>query len=318
MTTGSALQAALAYGEQGWAVFPLHSILAGRCSCRRPTCAHPAKHPMTRHGLHEATTDPAVIRGWWGRWPWANIGVTTGAVSNLVVVDVDPAKGGSESVTRLQSLMGSLPVTLTAATGGGGWHLFFAHPGVQVRNSAGHLPGVVEPLPGVDLRGDGGYVVAAPSRHVSGGAYRWADPAAVPAPAPAWLRPATPNVFPTGGPARMAPERGGSRYGFAALDAELADLRAAPLGDRNNRLNRAAFSLGMLTAGGELDPALVEDELAAAAADVGLGETEARASIRSGLIAGAREPRHRPLSTPATSRTHVASDHRPPRTSRSR
>jgi hypothetical protein len=125
-------------------------------------------------------------------------------------------------------------------------------------------------------------------------------------------------MFPTGGAARPAPERGASRYGLAALRAELADVRAAPLGDRNNRLNRAAFCLGMLTAGGELDPGLVEDELLAAAADVGLGETEARASIRSGLTAGAREPRRHPLSTPAIRTTHVASEHSPPRTSRSR
>jgi hypothetical protein len=100
-------------------------------------------------------------------------------------------------------------------------------------------------------------------------------------------------VFPTGGLARPAPERGGSLYGLAALRAELADVRAAPVGDRTNRLNRAAFSLGMLPAGGELDRALVEEELLAAAADVGLGESEAVASIRSGLSAGARELRHR-------------------------
>lgn len=84
---------------------------------------------------------------------------------------------------------------------------------------------------------------------------------------------------------------GRSRYGLAALRAEVADVRAAPVGERNNRLNRAAFSLGMLAAGGELDRALVEEELLAAAAAVGLAETEAAASVRSGLNAGAREPR---------------------------
>jgi hypothetical protein len=76
-----------------------------------------------------ASTDPAVIRAWWDRWPWANVGLATGACSGLVVIDVDPASGGSESLSRLQSLMGSLPVTLTASTGGGGLHLVFAHPG---------------------------------------------------------------------------------------------------------------------------------------------------------------------------------------------
>jgi hypothetical protein len=73
----------------------------------------------------------------------------------------------------------------------------------------------------------------------------------------------------------------------------VADVRRGAVGDRNNRLNRAAFCLGVLAAGGELDEVLVEDELLAAALDAGLPEREARASIRSGLRAGATEPRHR-------------------------
>jgi hypothetical protein len=296
---------ALGYAGRGWAVFPLHTMLAGRCSCRRLDCAHPAKHPVTRHGLLEATSDPGRIRSWWGRWPWANIAVATGARSGVVVIDVDPRSGGTISLARLEALMGSLPPTLAAATGGGGRHLFFAHPGVEVRNTAGRLPGVAEPLPGLDLRGDGGYVVAAPSRHASGGTYRWNDLAVPLAAPPEWLRPLPRKVFPTGGPARPAPERGGSRYGLAALRAELADVRAAPVGDRNNRLNRAAFSLGMLAAGGELDRVLVEEELLAAAADVGLGETEAAASVRSGLNAGAREPRRRPPASALGVRTRA-------------
>lgn len=77
-------------------------------------------------------------------------------------------------------------------------------------------------------------------------------------------------------------------------EVEVADVRHTPVGDRNNRLNRAAFCLGMLVAGGELDGLLVEDELLAAAVDAGLSEGEARTSIRSGLRAGAKEPRRRP------------------------
>src|SRR5438445_1681028 len=110
--------------------------------------------------------------------------------------------------------MGSLPVTLTAATGGGGWHLFFTHPGggVELRNTAGRLPGISESLPGVDLRADGGYVVAAPSRHRSGAAYRWVDPAVSPAPAPRCLHPSPRPVSATGGPTRSAPPGCGSSY----------------------------------------------------------------------------------------------------------
>ncbi|MGH9023116.1 MAG: bifunctional DNA primase/polymerase, partial [Acidimicrobiia bacterium] len=115
--------AALAYAARDWAVFPLHTILGGTCSCRR-ACAHPAKHPLTRHGLLDATTDAATIGAWWARWPWAGVAVATGRRSGLVVVDVDPRSGGHESLRRLQSLMGSMPATLTALTGGGGTHLY--------------------------------------------------------------------------------------------------------------------------------------------------------------------------------------------------
>ncbi|HVW31609.1 MAG TPA: bifunctional DNA primase/polymerase, partial [Acidimicrobiia bacterium] len=147
-------------------------------------------------------------------------------------------------------------------------------------------------MPGLDLRGDGGYIVAPPSRHASGRPYRWVDPTVAVALAPGWLRAAPTRTFPTGG-SPLPPGRGGSCYGLAALAREVSAVRAAPVGDRNNQLNRAAFCLGMLAAGGELDRALVEAELLAAAIDVGLTEPEARASIHSGLRAGAREPRRR-------------------------
>lgn len=292
--------AAVGYAARGWATFPLHSIRAGRCSCRRQDCSHPAKHPLTRHGLRDATTSAEQIRTWWGRWPWANVGILTGAASGLVVIDIDPDSGGEQSLTRLESLMGSLPETLTVSTGGGGRHLFYAHPSpglVELRNTAGRLPGVAEALPGLDLRGDGGYVVAPPSRHASGQSYEWAgDPTRPCTAAPEWLRPPPVAVFPTGGRSRPVAAARGSRYGLAALRDEAAAVRRAPAGERNNRLNRAAFSLGMLAAGGELDHALVEDELLAAALAAGLPEREAQASIHSGLRAGTREPRRRPAS----------------------
>lgn len=279
-------------------MFPLHTIRAGRCSCRHEDCSHPAKHPLTRHGLRDATTNPEQIRSWWGRWPWANVGIATGADSGLIVIDVDPRSGGDESLARLQSLMGSLPATLIVSTGGGGRHLFYAHPGVEVGNTAGRLPGVAETLPGIDLRGDGGYVVAPPSRHASGRPYRWTSgPNHDLAQAPEWLRPAPTAVVATSPAGALVPlAAGGSRYGLAALRREAAAVRRAVIGERNHRLNRAAFSLGMLAAGGEVDEDLVEAELLAAALATGLPEREARASIRSGLRAGAREPRRRPAN----------------------
>lgn len=208
------LAAALGYATRGWAVFPLHSIISGRCSCRGGDCPHPAKHPIARHGVHEATTDERNVRSWWDRWPWANIGVATGTASGVVVIDVDPAHGGAVSLAHLQSLMGSLPDTLTAHTGGGGFHLLYSHPGGQLRNTAGRLPGVAEPLSGIDLRADGGYIVAAPSRHRSGASYSWIDPDTPVAAAPTWLRPPVQRPFPTGSSNQPPRWGAGSRYGL--------------------------------------------------------------------------------------------------------
>lgn len=109
----------------------------------------------------------AELERWFRRWPESNIGIVTGAVSGLVVLDVDRCHGGSDSLDRLERRHGRLPWTLEAITGGEGRHLYFAHPGGLVRNEVGFAPGV-------DLRGDGGYVVAPPSRHASGRRYRWA------------------------------------------------------------------------------------------------------------------------------------------------
>lgn len=96
------------------------------------------------------------IRKWWGQWPDANIGVATGEVSGIVVVDVEAG-----------SSIADLSPTVTARTGGGGFHLFYKHPGVRIKNSVREL------APLTDVRGDGGYVVVAPSLHKSGGCYAW-------------------------------------------------------------------------------------------------------------------------------------------------
>jgi hypothetical protein len=113
-------------------------------------------------------------------WPQANIAIATGARAGLVALDVDPRHGGDRSLARLIDTHGSLPDTPCVWTGGGGLHYYFAHPGTKVSNSAGKV------AVGIDVRGDGGYVVAPPSVHVSGGVYEWAV-ACEPAPIPTWL-----------------------------------------------------------------------------------------------------------------------------------
>ncbi len=184
------LAAALAYASRGWAVVPLHTPSSRGCSCRRPDCGSPGKHPRTRRGVLEASTDPAVLERWWTTWPDANVGIATGSGSApqglcLVVLDVDTRKSGDETLRDLLASQGSFPDTVEALTGSGGRHIFF-HSTTPVQNSA-ELIG-----PGLDVRGEGGYVVAAPSLHQSGRTYGWeasSDPtdghpvAAI----PAWL-----------------------------------------------------------------------------------------------------------------------------------
>lgn len=184
-TGSSLLDAALAYAARGWPVFPCHTpTTGGGCSCRQD-CGHIGKHPRTEHGFHDATTDEVTIRRWWKQWPQANIALATGAVSGLVVLDEDTYKGGDTSRIELEQSYGSLPETAQQLTGGGGVQYFLAHPGAHVKNG-------VETLgPGLDIRGDGGYVIAPPSLHASGKRYTWEVshlPDETPlAPMPAWL-----------------------------------------------------------------------------------------------------------------------------------
>jgi hypothetical protein len=263
--------AALEYAASGRRVFP---------------CAPGTKRPATVYGLHDATLDPDVIRGWWERWPRANVAIRTGAVSGLVVLDVDMPEGFA-SHEALEAKQGRLPVTYTTTMPSGGKHYYFRHPGGTVPNSAGKLG------PGLDVRGDGGYVVAPPSRLVNGGNYRvhlatdlevWPLPAEMAAP------PAAPHRFlPTHG-RRLAVLPGG-KYARAALEGEAEKVRSAPVGTRNHTLNAAAFSLGQLVAAGALDPEPVVGALLYAAQAVGLGQREAERTIVSGLPEGAQSPR---------------------------
>jgi hypothetical protein len=138
------LDAALAYAAHGWPVFP---------------CGE-NKRPLVKHGLKDASTEPMVIRAWWERWPSANPAIRTGAVSGVVAIDADLHKpGAAEALAALR-----LPPTRINRTPRGGHHYLYQHPGVRVPNSAGKLG------TGIDVRGDGGYVLMPPGR-VNGAAY---------------------------------------------------------------------------------------------------------------------------------------------------
>lgn len=148
------LSHALAYAARGWAVFPLHDLSSGSCSCGAAQCAA-GKHPRTLRGVLDATTDTAQITQWWRAWPTAGIGVATGAASGIIVVDVDPRNGGEAPSW--------LTPTLTALTGGGGQHYIYAGSGKYQSRICD----------GVDLKSDGGYIVVAPTLHASGRHYDW-------------------------------------------------------------------------------------------------------------------------------------------------
>jgi hypothetical protein len=166
------LDAALTYAKRGWRVFPVHTIRNGVCSCGKKLSCSPGKHPheqLVPHGLLDATCDPGRIRAWWTKDPAANIGVRMGVHSGVVGIDIDPRHSGDKTLIELQAKNGVLPVTLTSLTGGGGTHLFFRCRRVEYRSRANALG------EGVDVKGEGGYLVLPPSNHVSGGSYRWAN-----------------------------------------------------------------------------------------------------------------------------------------------
>jgi len=163
------LVAALRYRALGWSVVPIEP------RGKRPIVAWKA--------LEAAIASEDQVRDWFRARPDANVGIVTGAGSRLVVLDVDMAHGGFESLARLESEHGAFPPTIEALTGGGGRHLYFAYPPRAVPSRVGILPGI-------DVRADGGCVVAPPSVHPGGRRYRWAAQRApgeaALAPLPAW------------------------------------------------------------------------------------------------------------------------------------
>jgi putative DNA primase/helicase len=165
-------QAATEYARRGWQVIPVWWVDDGRCGCGDPHCTAPGKHPLiqTGKGLVNASDDAYQVERWWEQWPRANVAVACGTKSGIVVIDCDMHEEHDGHLEFLQwcADRGIDPNdTLVAETGGGGRHVVFTYPeGVPIKNAVGWLEHV-------DVRSDGGYVLMAPSTHVSGGAYRW-------------------------------------------------------------------------------------------------------------------------------------------------
>jgi hypothetical protein len=281
------LQSALSLAGRNWHVFP---------------CVPEGKRPALRGDWQDhAITEPARIRAWWTDVGY-NIGVACGP-SGLVVIDLDITREAREQCSNesqrpvlpgaavLEALFDQHgepypPPTYTVRTPSGGQHLYYAAPCSPVRNSAGRLGSHI------DVRANVGYVIGGGSWNGER-AYTVQDGRAL-MPLPPWIADLLANQPGTATARARRSFRSaepGTAYGMAALSAETQLVAAALPGTRNDTLNRAAFSLGQLAAAGLLSPQRVASALADAAQRVGLPADEARYTIRSGLIAGARRPR---------------------------
>jgi hypothetical protein len=228
---------ALDYVERrGWAVFP--------CCWRGAS----RKRPLTRHGLYDASVNFDQIRDWWRRWPDALIGLPTGQAT-AVVVDVDRKNGvdGLDTLGELGAVI--LPDTPIAHTASGGLHIYFQATGSAIRNTAGARGRGLGR--GLDLRGDGGYIIAP----AAGSGYWW-DPylnldTAVLAPLPVWAVPRK-ILPPTGATRPPKPAHGLSPYGEAALDGAARRIISATNGEQEATINGEAFAIGTLAGAGRL------------------------------------------------------------------
>lgn len=178
------LDFALEYAAKGFHVFPCHHVMKdGGCSCKTKDCSRIGKHPATRNGVLEATTDLDQIQRWWGAKPYANIGIATGHNGLIVVdIDTDPNKGkvGDRTLAALIKKNVKLPDTLSQQTGSGGKHLFFHSDKPYKSDSNGRIG------KDIDVRAVGGYVIVPPSNHYSGGRYAWVNESPI-AELPDWL-----------------------------------------------------------------------------------------------------------------------------------
>jgi hypothetical protein len=275
--------------EWGFSVFPL------RMRDKRPL------GPWEKYQSERANDDELRL---WGENRALNGAIATGIVSGIFVVDLD-----SEAATTAFFARGvpETPIVKTAK----GHHVYFRYPGFAVKNSAGRIGR------GIDIRGEGGYVVAPGSIHPTGARYEWEkSPDEVPiAQAPAWLlaeltrEPHPQPVIPgerseTRDPGDRAQHLNGSGsdygtpdgkpYVDTALDREIKKLRDAREGTRNDTLNTVAMVFGQFVAGGHISQSYAQNRLMAEAVHTGLPEREARTTIASGLKKGLTEPRRIP------------------------
>jgi hypothetical protein len=240
------------------------------------------KAPRVAGGFKAASSDLDVVAA----MPWDEDGMIGAAIApGTVVIDVDPRNGGTETFS-LACAGKEQTETRTVKTRSGGWHYYYAVPeSVELRAHLG---------PGVDVKRAGkGYVIVPPSE-----GYRLLNGMG-PAPMPEWLVeeltvPTRPEGVGEASAPKFFPYEAGTAYGLRAMEGELGKLAMAREGGRNDALNRAAFALAQLAAGGELDEERAKDELMEQALRIGLEPEESKATIASGWSSGEQEPRQAP------------------------
>lgn len=252
-TAAQRANAALSYIRRGWAIVALHDVTMGYCSCGDTSEKHmgtsAGKHPLANRWQLSALRDEEIVRSVFAGRPGMNFGIQTGTASRCWVLDVDPKNGGDVALAELVKEHGSLPDTYSVRTGSGGVHYFWLLPDdFTPTNSPGSLPA------GLDVRGEGGFVVAAPCRSGIGLYEVLLDLPLVGA--PSWLldmiRPRipadrehqaamahwdSPTVALAGQNDRLV------RYAYAAAMAELTELAQAPQGRRGWTAHKVACSL---------------------------------------------------------------------------
>jgi replicative DNA helicase len=304
MIMNELLAAALGYAARGWRVFPVHTVDGYGCSCGNPECEpkNHGKHPVSRlvpHGCHDATTEESTIRRWWAAMPEANVAIATGKESGLWVLDLD----SGEAWGALEDVLGDAPTPTHRVVTGRGLHLYYLWE-EGLGNRAHVLKGRLGPdAPTIDVRGEGGYVLAPPSLHASG--RRYAEDLSGREVARAGegllglVRKEQAPAAPTAQAliVRASPPLGTLHpYAAAALAGVYEAVSCARPGERNDTLNREAYALGGLVANPEagLSRGEAEAQLMSAAQAAGLGEFESRKTIASGLNDGILKPREIP------------------------
>lgn len=284
------LELAQHYVGQGWPVFPCRSHAEEHVDqATGEIITLGEKTPLTPNGFKGATRFPRIIERWWSDWPDAAVGLPTGEKTGFFALDIDNKPGGANGfdwLSEMEAEHGPLPDTARVTSPNGGLHIYFKYVvGTRNRGALGA---------GVDIRSEGGYVLAAGSTMANGRSYKWETDTREIADAPAWL---LDLLLPKSAPAHTQyglSAATNNAYVDAAVDRELSDLAGAPMGSRNNALNDAAFSIGTIVGAGALGEAEARALLQDVARGWGRDWSRCCKTIENGLKAGIQNPRHIP------------------------